>query len=169
MTDLLAVAQGRWRLVTTAVLLLTAAGLLSWATMPREEDPQFPNRNGLIVAAFPGADAETMERLVAEPIEDHLAEVETVWHVNTTVRAGRVIVHVELEDDVYDTAAAWEEVEEALEKAHAEFPNGVSAPRLDDDLVSQEAVVLAVSGSFDTLGLSRAAHPPLMNQFRAFP
>ena len=148
---------GRPRLVVATALLLALAGLASWYTMPREEDPQFPRRNGLVIASFPGADAETVERLVVEPIEEHLAEVEEVRQLRSTARAGVALVDVEFLDRVYDTDAAWDEVEDALERARADFPAGVAEPVLEDDLVSQEAVVLAVLGSADPLVLGAAA------------
>ena len=51
------------RLILASVVLLSLSGVLAWVTMPREEDPQFPHRDGLVIVAFPGADAETVERL----------------------------------------------------------------------------------------------------------
>ena len=147
----------RRRLVVATSLLLALAGFASWLTMPREEDPQFPRRNGFVVTPFPGADAETVERLVIEPLEEHLAEVEEVNEIVSIARAGVGIVNIELLEWVYDTEAAWDEVQEAIDEARAEFPSGVLPPDLDDDLVSQEAVVLAVTGSSDPLVLVEKA------------
>ena len=147
----------RRRLVVASAVLLALAGLLSWSTMPREEDPQFPRRNGLVLVSFPGADAETVERLVVEPLEEHLAEVEEIWKVDSVARAGVAILQIEQRETIYDTSSAWDEVEDALDRARAEFPAGVSEPSLDDDLVSQSAIVLAVTGSGDPLVLDHAA------------
>lgn len=147
----------RRRLVVATALLLALAGLASWLTMPREEDPAFPHRNGLVIAPFPGADAETVERLVVEPIEEHLAEVEEVWIVDSTARAGVAIVRIELHEHVYATDDAWDEVEDAVDMARREFPAGVGEPELDDDTVSQEAIVLAITNDPDPLALTDAA------------
>ena len=155
--DLLVAILERRRLVTASALLLATAGVLSWLTMPREEDPKFPRRNGLVITTFPGADAETVERLVVEPLEEHLAEVEEVESIASTARAGVAVLRVELHDHIYDTASAWDEVEDALAPARAEFPTGVDEPVLDDDLVSQEAIVLAITGSVDPLNLASVA------------
>ncbi len=154
---LMCLVLGRRRLVLAVVALLALAGTASWLTMPREEDPHFPERNGLIVVPFPGADAETVERLVLEPIEERLAEVEEVWHLYSTARAGVGIVRVELLETIYETGDAWDEVEDALALARPDFPRGVGEPTLDDDLVEQEAVVLAITGSGDPLRLAAAA------------
>ncbi len=147
----------RRRLVMASALLLALAGVFSWLTMAREEDPQFPRRNGLVVTLFPGADAETVERLVVEPLEEHLAEVEEIEDVSSTARAGVAILRVDLLDKIYDTDAGWDEIEKAIESARREFPAGVGEPVLNDDLVSQEAIVLAVTGSSDPLVLVAAA------------
>ncbi|MCP3958820.1 MAG: TolC family protein [bacterium] len=155
--NLLPAMLERRRLVVATAVLLAIAGLFAWLTMPREEDPQFPRRNGLIITSFPGADAETVERLVVEPLEEHLAEVEEVDNVYSTARTGVAIVRVEHLDKIYETDSAWDEVQKAIDKAVPEFPAGVGEPALEDDLVSQEAVVLAITGSSDPLALADGA------------
>ncbi|MEM6794600.1 MAG: efflux RND transporter permease subunit, partial [Acidobacteriota bacterium] len=147
----------RRRLVLSTTALLAFAGITAWTTMPREEDPQFPRRDGLVITAFPGADALVVERLVIEPIEEALAEVEAIDSVESTARAGVSIQRITFFDTIYDTETAWDEVEDALEKAQRDFPEGVLEPDLDDDLVSQEAVVYAITGSSDPLALVAAA------------
>ncbi|MEM1204523.1 MAG: efflux RND transporter permease subunit, partial [Acidobacteriota bacterium] len=148
---------GRRRLIVATTLLLALTGVSSWLTMPREEDPQFPKRDGSLVTPFPGADAETVERLVVEPLEEYLAEVEEVVSVNSTARAGVAILHIEMNETVYATDEAWDDVREAIDKARREFPAGVFEPELDDDLISQEAIAYAVTGSSDPLVLLDAA------------
>ncbi len=147
----------RRRLIIATVILLSLAGLFSWNTMPREEDPRFPERNGLVVVSFPGTDAETVERLVVEPIEEQLAEVEGLELVESSVRAGIAVLFLELEDRLYDTGPVWDDVEDALDRARPDFPRGVGKPELDHDLTQQDAVLLAVVGSVDPLVLGAAA------------
>ncbi|MEM8932802.1 MAG: efflux RND transporter permease subunit, partial [Acidobacteriota bacterium] len=48
-------------------------------------------------------------------------------------------------------------VDDAIVKARRDFPDGVLAPELDDDLVSQDAVVYAITGSGDPNVLTDAA------------
>ncbi|MDA8019993.1 MAG: efflux RND transporter permease subunit [Thermoanaerobaculia bacterium] len=147
----------RRRLIIATTALLATTGIASWFTMPREEDPHFPHRDGTLITIFPGADAETVERLVVEPLEEHLAEVAQVRDVHSTARAGVSVMHVEMHETVYDTETAWDEVEDAIEKARKDFPAGVLAPDLEDDLVSQDAIVYALTGDADPLKLVQAA------------
>ncbi|MEM1181396.1 MAG: efflux RND transporter permease subunit, partial [Acidobacteriota bacterium] len=147
----------RRRLVLATTALLAFAGFSAWTTMPREEDPQFPEREGLLITIFPGADALTVERLVVEPVEEYLAEIEDINEVESTARAGVAIQNIELKDQIYDTQEVWDEVREAIDEARRDFPAGVLEPDLDTDLISQDAVVYALSGSADPLVLLDAA------------
>ncbi len=153
---LMVIARGRVILATT--LFLAIAGLVAWMFMPREEDPRIPNRYGLVVVPFPGADAETMERLVVDPIEEHVLEVSEINFVESTSRADVAIVVMELRDDIIEVEMAWERVEDALADARGEFPDGVGRYELDTRLIGdQEAIVLVVSGSVDPMQLLRGA------------
>ncbi|MEM9488093.1 MAG: efflux RND transporter permease subunit [Myxococcota bacterium] len=148
----------RRRVILTLGLFLAMAGAMAWTTMPREEDPRIPNRNALLLTPFAGADAETIERLVVEPIEEHLAKVAEVDTVTATCRADIAIVRIELHETVSATEDAWDRVEEALDDARAEFPDGVGRYDLNTRLnEEQESVVLAVTGSVDPMELRRGA------------
>ena len=68
----------RHRLVLTVAGILAATGMVLWFTMVRQEDPRLPDFWGQVIAPFPGADAVTVERLVLEPLEDALVEVDAV-------------------------------------------------------------------------------------------
>lgn len=149
--------HGRTRLTVGLALLLSVIGVLAWIGMPREEDPRLSPRFGLVVTAYPGADAETVERLVANPIEDELARVEQIETVRSTIRSGVVVSDLRLRDDVSNFPEAWSDVQDALDDARAELPREVLAPRLDHDINETEGVLIAVTGLPDHLALAEAA------------
>lgn len=153
----LASTLSRKRLILGCVTLLSLLGLVFWMTMPRAEDPLLADYWGILVAPFPGATAESVERLVIEPIEEHLAEVEEIKSVYGTIRADVAVMIVELNGNVPDVSDAWEEVEKSLAEAEREFPAGVGKPHLDYDLQGGESVVVALTGSDDPLVLADAA------------
>jgi multidrug efflux pump subunit AcrB len=148
---------GRHRLFLTATVLLSLTGAVAWQTMPRQEDPRWPNRDGLVTVRFQGAAPEALERLVLDPIEDALIELEELEKFVATARAGVVLVHVKLDDSIYETELAWDEVERALAEARREFPEGVGEPVLDRDPYAPESIVVALTGSPDPLALADAA------------
>ena len=145
------------KLVLTLVVLLAALGLVSWLTMIRQEDPRLPDYFGQVQVLFPGADAETVERLVVEPIEEHLAEVDEVMLVESTSWAELGLLSIDLREGLRDTDSAWDRVREALTKARREFPQGVGEPVLDDRIVDTTSVVYSLTGSPDPLALASAA------------
>ncbi|MBC7171490.1 MAG: efflux RND transporter permease subunit, partial [Polyangiaceae bacterium] len=118
----LARVMDQQRLVLGLAALLSVSGLAAALTMPREEDPQFPKRFGQLVVQLPGADALTMERLVVEPLERHFAEVLEIRHVDADVRSGVAAFQIALEDTIYDTEAAWDAVQDAVDDARTELP-----------------------------------------------
>ncbi|PIE69004.1 MAG: acriflavin resistance protein [Deltaproteobacteria bacterium] len=145
------------RLILTLAGLLSLVGAFMWSTMTRQEDPRLPDFWGQIVAVYPGGDAETVERLVLEPMEDALAEVSAIKKIEATAYDEVAVVIVELRGSTTDFSGAWDDVREALAKAHRDFPEGAPLPTLDDDVMDQDSVVLAVSGSPDPLVLLKAA------------
>ncbi len=158
MNTLINALLSRSRLVLACALLMLGAGLASWWTMPRQEDPTMPDRAGFIVATLPGADAQSIERLVVKPLERSLTQVSQVKILKAVARANVAIVSVRLEDSVDQTSEAWDEVEDALTEAQADLPDTASTPELTTGLITdQEAVVLAVTGASDPLVLKDAA------------
>lgn len=147
----------RPRLVMLVMFMLCLSGVASYNSMARQEDPQFPSRNGLVTALYPGATAETLERLILEPLEDEISQVEEVNEYNAVARTGVVQLSIALNEEIYDTDPAWERVRQAMDRAQREFPDGVREISLDDRLTGLPAVVLAVAGSPSVVAMSEAA------------
>lgn len=145
------------RLVLLIVAMLFLAGLASFGGMARQEDPFFPARSGLITVLYPGAPAETMERLILEPLQDEISQVEEVLEYTATARTGVALVSVVLLDSIYATDAAWDRVRIAMNRAVTQFPDGVGDMTLEDRLTGLPAVVLAMAGDPSTVTLSLAA------------
>lgn len=156
------------RLIVCAGILFSLMGLLAAGTMPRQEDPRIPDHWGMILTRFPGADAEKVERLVVDPLEENLAEVEEIKDVTTTIRSGVAITVVELRFPLDDVDNAWDEVRRSLAKAKREFPETAGEPVLDDRLQDNESVVIAVSGTPDPVVLGDAVEA-LKKEFLSLP
>ena len=71
---------GRGRVIVAVVVFLALAGVVAWTSMPREEDPRIPDRFGIAVIPFPGADAATVERLIVER-GVRPSVLHPLWHV----------------------------------------------------------------------------------------
>lgn len=153
-----ALVVSRYRLTITAALLFALVGAASWLTMPRQEDPTMPYRAASIIIPYPGADAETIERLVLRPVEERLAEVEQIKSITATARANVAVIVIELRDDVLEGVdRAWDDVERKLELAERSFPDAALPATFDRDVFDQESIVIAVHGNADLLALRDAA------------
>ena len=145
------------RLLGMVVTMLCVLGIAAYSTMPRQEDPSFPYRAGLITASYPGASADAVERLVLRPLVDELRQVEEVDFSQGTARTGVAIVRIRLNDTIYDTDPAWDRVRQAMERARQEFPADVGQMVLDDRMIDIPAIVLAVGGAASVTELTAVA------------
>ncbi|KPK61183.1 MAG: hypothetical protein AMJ59_01655 [Gammaproteobacteria bacterium SG8_31] len=154
---LIDVAVRQRRLVLAVAAVLALVGAVAWEGMIRQEDPSFPYRAGFILVAYPGADPERVERLVLEPLEEELAEIEEIDYIQSTVRSGQVAIRLRLKDYVYDTDTQWDRIRVAVDRAQQAFPEGVGEPIVDDRLVDNASATIVVAGSNDLVDLAHAA------------
>ena len=145
------------RLLGMVVTMLCVLGIAAYSTMPRQEDPTFPYRAGMVTVSYPGASAEAVERLVLRPLTDELRQVEELDWSQGTARTGVALARLKLRDHIYDTDSAWDRVRQAMERARQDFPDDVGLMTLDDRLIDIPAVVLAVGGSSSVTELSGVA------------
>jgi len=145
------------RLLGMVVTMLCLLGVAAYSTMPRQEDPSFPYRAGLISVSYPGASADAVERLVLRPLVEELRQVDEVDYSQSTARTGVALVRLRLDDDIYDTDAAWDRIRQAMERAKQDFPDDVGQMVLDDRLIDNPVVVLAIGGSPSVSELSDVA------------
>lgn len=134
-------------------LLLTAAvflsGIYALVTMPRREDPKITIRAGLVIALYPGATAEQVEKQVTRKLEDRLFRYEEVRKAKTwsTSRNGVSVINVELEDHVRQPDIFWSKLRHAMiELKLTQLPEGVQGPIVRDDYGDTVALLLALHG-----------------------
>lgn len=95
MSSLIEFPIKRYQFTLVAFLFLIALGIYTFMTMPREEDPSFKISGFQITAIMPGADPKDMERLVAKPLEDKLAEIDDLFKIESSVLDGVSVTFVE--------------------------------------------------------------------------
>ena len=102
--------------------LLVALGLYSFATIPKQEDPHFAIPIVAITAVLPGADPVDMERLVAEPLEDALNEIDDVKRTWSQIESGIATVRVEF-DWSKDAEKKYDEALREINAIRGELPS----------------------------------------------
>ena len=134
-------------LVLTAMVV--ALGIHALMKMPRTEDPTITIRTGLVIAQYPGATSEQVEKQVTKTLEKHIFKFPEVRKELTysTSRPGLVIINVELEDYVKNADLFWAKLRnEMIETALTELPSGVRGPMVNSDFGDTVALLLAVHG-----------------------
>ena len=138
--------------------LLTLAGVQTYLSLPRDESPAFTIRTAVVATIWPGASAERMERLVAEPLEEALEELPGAKHLQTVVQPGRVIVSLDIEDTLPAVEPTWTEMRETVADVAQGLPEGVIGPFINDDFGDVYGTIVAVTGEgFEPAELERAA------------
>ena len=137
------------RLLALVVGLIVVAGMSSFAVLPRMEDPLLTQRAAIINTFFPGADAERVESLVTEKLEDAIREIEEIKEIRSSSRAGVSTISVELRDDVYEVANVWSRMRDKLDDAALELPEGATDPDFDEQEVRAYALIVALTWERD--------------------
>ncbi len=89
----------RERSVTLFFLLaVIITGVFAYFNLGRAEDPSFTIKVFTVKAAWPGATAQEMQDLVAEPLEKRMQELTYYDHVDTFTRPGLAFLTVTLKD-----------------------------------------------------------------------
>ncbi len=134
-------------LILTAMAV--AVGLHALRYMPRTEDPTITIRTGLVIALYPGATSEQVEKQVTKTLEKHIFKFPEIRKEKTysTSRPGLVIINVELENDVKDSDIVWAKIRHEMNETRAtELPDGVQGPVVNSDFGDTVAMLLAIHG-----------------------
>src|SRR5881409_2106350 len=126
----------REKAITLFLLIaIVAAGIFAFLKLGRAEDPTFTIKVFTVAAVWPGATAQEMQDLVAEPLEKRMQELRWYDRVETFTRPGIAVMMVTLSDKTPPSAVP-EEFYQARKKLGDEaskLPRGVQGPFVNDE------------------------------------
>lgn len=132
------------RLTLLTLMMALASGISSLWVLPQMEDPLLTQRAANVTTLYPGADAEKVESLVTEKIEERLRDVGEIKRLRSQSRAGVSFIVIELRDNVYDPEPVWSDIRGKIEDSIALLPEGAGRPKFDDLEASAYAWIGAV-------------------------
>ncbi len=105
-------------------VLLLALGLNSLFNMPRGEDPETISPSFVIVVVYPGTSPSDMEKLIADPMEKRINELDDLKKVVTDINDGLAVIRVDYKhssnvDDKY------QEIVREVNALRVELPSDV--------------------------------------------
>lgn len=137
----------RERAITLFLLIaISAAGAFAFLQLGRAEDPAFTIKVLTVTAAWPGATAEEMQNLVAEPLEKRLQELRWYDRVETFTRPGLAFLTLTLQDKTPPSAVE-DEFYQARKKLGDEartLPQGVVGPFINDEYSDVQFALYAI-------------------------
>ncbi len=121
-------------LVWYLMIVSMIAGVMSFVSLGREEDPAFTIKTMVIQVAWPGASVEDTISQVTDRIEKKLEELETLDYTRGITTPGQATVFVNLRDTTKarDIPSIWAQVRNMIGDIRSQFPQGVVAPAFND-------------------------------------
>lgn len=128
-------ALNNQQLVTFFMLLVMAAGILSYEKLPRNEDPAFTIKTAVVSASWPGATVQDTVNLVTDTLEKKLQEIPYLDYVESDTHAGQSVIFVNLRDDTppAQVPSIWYQVRKKMQDITPSLPSGVQGPEVDDE------------------------------------
>ncbi|MDN4502313.1 efflux RND transporter permease subunit [Alteromonadaceae bacterium BrNp21-10] len=123
-------ALRNYQVSMVALLLLVILGVLSLMTMPRSEDPQFEFPATMISVVYPGTNPIDIEKLIVDPIEQALNELEDIKVMRANIEDGLAAIRIEF---LYGTNAEdkFDDVVGAISRIRDQLPTGITRFAID--------------------------------------
>ncbi len=148
------------QMVLFLIIVLMAAGVISYINLGRAEDPDFTFKVMVVRTLWPGATAQEVERELTERIEKKLQETPWVDVLRSASKPGESLVFVILKDYTPkpEVPEAWRQVRKKLDDIHHTLPSGVQGPFPNDEFGDVQINIFALTGDgFDLSALRRYA------------
>ena len=117
------------------IIAIAAAGIFAFLKLGRAEDPSFTIKVFTVSAVWPGATAQEMQDLVAEPMEKRMQELRDYDRVETFTRPGLALMMVTLKDNTppKDVPEEFYQARKKLGDEAHNLPQGVYGPFINDE------------------------------------
>ncbi|WP_298723942.1 efflux RND transporter permease subunit [uncultured Ferrovibrio sp.] len=132
-------------LIGFLMVLLLAAGTLSYNQLGRAEDPDFTFKVMIVRANWPGATAREMELQVTDKIEKKLQETPYLYYVRSYSKPGESTIFVNLRDDTPPKLVSdiWYQVRKKVSDIRHTLPQGVQGPFFNDEFADTFGTIYA--------------------------
>ena len=135
------------RVLMTTVIALMVFGVVSYFTLPAQEDPAIKVREAVITTNFPGMSAEKIELLVTKTVEEGVRNVDEVEEIRSISTQGTSVVYVDLYDRYFDLDQIWDKVRNELDKVKHELPEGTQPHIINDNFGDVAILTVALQAA----------------------
>ncbi|SLM61969.1 MULTISPECIES: efflux RND transporter permease subunit [Dickeya] len=123
------------QMVAFFMLIIMAAGVMSYQRLPRNEDPAFTIKTAVVSARWPGATVQDTVSFVTDVLEKKLQETPYLDFIESYSRPGEAVIFVNLRDSTPPSAVKgiWYSVRKKMKDIASALPDGVAEPAVNDE------------------------------------
>ncbi|MBI0529529.1 efflux RND transporter permease subunit, partial [Dickeya dianthicola] len=133
--NLSAWALAHQQLVAFFMLVIVAAGVMSYERLPRNEDPAFTIKTAVVSASWPGATVQDTVSFVTDVLEKKLQETPYLDFIESYSRPGEAVIFVNLRDSTppSEVQGIWYAIRKKMKDIAPSLPDGVGEPAVNDE------------------------------------
>ena len=110
-------------LSTVISILIVLLGFIGLVSLPIEQYPNIAPPNIMVIASYPGADAETVKNAVVTPLEESINGVEGMDFISSTASPGSAMIQVTFRQGANPDMCAVN-VQNRVSQASGDVPSG---------------------------------------------
>ncbi len=127
-------------------VLIAFAGVSTFFSIPKSEDPDFTIRTAVISTVFPGASPQRVEELVTDKLEEKIREIDVIKNVRSQSMTGLSIIEVEFQENQKNMTPIWQQLRNKVLDAKKDLPAEAYEPMVNDEFGDVFGIVVALTG-----------------------
>ena len=136
-------------IIYVLMIIFLVSGITAYKIMPRELFPEINSSNIFVTTIFPGNNAEEMEKLITDPLEQEIKGVIGLIEIESTSSEGISIINIEFDDEI-PTALARQRVKDLVDNVTVgddwpTFNNAKVDPNIFEFDIAERFPVLNIS------------------------
>jgi len=117
--------------IAVLTLILAVGGLASYLTIPKESQPSIEFPQIVVTSVYPGASPSDIESTVTQVAEQEIGSINGIDEMRSISSEGVSTVVIEFTPDV-ESDKAYQEVNQAINRAEPNFPDAVEDPLINE-------------------------------------
>ena len=152
------------RVTILFLMIMAVAGLFSYLTYPKQEDPSIQIREAVVWAFFPGMAPERVEDLITRKLEEQIRLLGDVDYIKSDSKRGMSFMHVIARDEVPVLKTVWRDLRDKLTDVTPQLPSGTIGPFVNDEFGLTAVATIALSADGFSLAEMRLVARDLRNE-----
>jgi multidrug efflux pump subunit AcrB len=155
------------RVTVLLLLLMAVAGIFSYLTYPKQEDPSIQIREALVWAYFPGMAPQRVEDLITRKLEEQIRLLGGIDYIKSDSKRGISFMHVVARDEVPVLKTVWRDLRDKLVDVTPSLPEGTIGPFVNDEFGLTAVATIALWSEGFSLAEMRVVARDLRNDLYA--